>query len=39
MPPLSYCLGTRLELLLQGFVAKQACLVLYLSKPALFSNH
>ena len=39
MPPLLYCLGACLMLLLHGFVTKQACLVLWLSKPAFFSNH
>ena len=38
MPPLFYCLGAHLMLLLHGFVAKQACSVLWLSKPFL-SNH
>ena len=38
MPPLLR-LGACLMLLLHGFVTKQACLVLWLSKPALFSNH
>ena len=35
---LFYCLGACLMLLPHGFVAKQACLVLPLSKP-LLSNH
>ena len=39
MPPLFYCLGACLVLLLYGFVANQACLVLWLSKPALLNNH
>ena len=39
MPLLFYCLGACLVLLLYGFVAKQACLVLWLSKPALLNNH
>ena len=39
MPPLSYYLGACLVLLLNGFVGKKACLVLWLSKPAFFSNH
>ena len=30
---------TQLVLLLHGFAAKQACLVLWLSKPAFSSNH
>jgi len=34
MPPLFYYLGTCLMFLSHGFVAKQACLVLWLSKPA-----
>ena len=38
MPPLSYCLGACPVLLWPGFVAKQACLFLWISKPA-FSNH
>ena len=33
MPPLFYCFGACLMLLLHGFVAKQTCLVLWLSKP------
>ena len=33
MPLLFYCFGVRLVLLLHGFVVKQACLVLWLSKP------
>ena len=37
-PPLFYCLVPYLVLLLHGFVAKQACLVLWLSKPAFLSN-
>ena len=39
MPPLFYGLGECLMLLLQVFVAKPACLVLWLSKPVLLSNH
>ena len=31
--------GACLLLLLQSFVAKQACLVLWLSKPAFLNNH
>ena len=34
-----YCLGARLMLLLHGFVAKQACLALWLNKPAFLSDH
>ena len=33
MPPLFYCLGTCLWHLFHSFVAKEACLVLWLSKP------
>ena len=36
IPALFYCLGACLMFLLPGFVAKQACLVLWLSKPAFF---
>ena len=36
--PLSYCLGSCLMLLLHGFAAKQACLILWLSKPAFLSD-
>ena len=39
MPPLFYCLGVRLVLLLHGFVVRQACLVLWLSKPDFSNNH
>ena len=39
MSPLFYCLGARLILLLRGFVAKQACLGLWLSKPTFLSDH
>ena len=39
MPPLFHCLGACLVLLLPSFLVKQACLVLWLSKPALLSNH
>ena len=38
-PPLFYRFEPCLVPLLHGFVAKQACLVLWLSKPALLSNH
>ena len=38
-PPLFDCLGAGLMVLLHGFVAKQAWLVLWLSKPAFLSNH
>ena len=38
MPPLFHCLGAGLRLLFQGFVAKQTCLVLWLSKPTFLSN-
>ena len=31
-----FCFGARPVLLLRGFVAKQGCLVLWLSKPAFF---
>ena len=34
MPSLFYCLETCLLFLSHGFVAKQVCLVLWLSKPA-----
>ena len=34
MPPLSYCLGACPGLLLHDSVAKQGCLVLWLSRPA-----
>ena len=37
IPQLFYCLGACLMLLLYGFVAKQACLVLF-SKPAFLSD-
>ena len=36
IPQVFYYLGARLMLLLHGFVAQQACLVLWLSKPAFF---
>ena len=39
MPPLFYCLGAYLLLLLHGLVAKQAGLVPWLSKLAFLSNH
>ena len=39
IPPLFYCLGAHLMLLLHGFVAKQTSLVLWLSKPAFLSDH
>ena len=39
MPPLFYCLRARLVPLLQGFVAKQACFILWSSKPGFLSNH
>ena len=39
MPPLFYCFGACLMLLLLVFVAKQACLVLRLSKPAFLNDH
>ena len=42
MPPLVDCFEARLQLLLCGFVAKQACLVLWLNKSVFFfflSNH
>ena len=39
MAPLFHCLGARLMLLLYGSAAKQACLVLWLSKPTLLSHH
>ena len=39
MPPLFYCLGASLSLLLHGFVAEEACLLLWLSKPAFLSDH
>ena len=38
MPSLLYSLGARLGLLRPGFVAKQACLALWLSEPALLSD-
>ena len=37
MPSLSYCLGACPVLLLPGFVAKQACLFLWISKPAFIN--
>ena len=37
-PPLFYCLGAYRVLLWHAFVAKQACLVLWLNKPAFLSN-
>ena len=39
MSPLICCLGACIMHLLYGFVAKQACLVLWLSKSAFLSNH
>ena len=33
-PPLFYCLRARLMLLLHGFIVRQVCWVLWLSKPA-----
>ena len=39
LPPLLYCLGARLLLLLHGFVAKQASLVLCPSKRAFLKDH
>ena len=36
MPPLFYCFGVCLMCLLHGFVAKQDCLVLWLSKPTFW---
>ena len=39
---MSHCftvLGASLMLLSHGFVAKQACMVLWLSKPDSLSNH
>ena len=36
MPPLVDCFEARLQLLLCGFVAKQACLVLWLNKSFFF---
>ena len=39
IPPLFSCLGTCLRLLVPGFVAKQACLVLWLSKPTFVNNY
>ena len=38
MRPLFYCFGTRLMLLLHGFVVKHASLVLQLSKPTFLNN-
>ena len=38
IPPLFYCLGACLVLLPPGFVPKQACLLLWLSKAAFLSN-
>ena len=38
VPPQFYCGGAGLGLLFQGFVAKQTCLVLWLSKPTFLSN-
>jgi len=37
-PPLFYCLGASLMILLCVFAAEQACLVLWLSKPAFLSD-
>ena len=37
--PLFHCLGAGLVFTLPGFVAKLACLVLWLSKPAFSSDH
>ena len=39
IPPLFSYLGACLMLLLHGFVAKQACLVLWLSKPPFVSSY
>ena len=39
LPPLFYCLGACLMLLSHGFVAKQACLALWLSNSAFLNNH
>ena len=39
IPPMFYCFGAYLMLLSHGFVAKQACMVLWLSKPDFLSNH
>ena len=39
IPSLFYCFGACLMLLFHGFVAKQACLVLWLSKPVFLGNH
>ena len=39
MPPLFYCFGACLVLLLHSFVAKKACLVLWLGKLAFLSYH
>ena len=39
IPPLFYCLGSCLVFLLHSFNAKQACLILWLSKPAFLSDH
>ena len=39
MPPLFHCLRPRLRLLLRGFAAKQAWLVLWLSKSVFLSDH
>ena len=39
MPPLFYCFGACLVLLLCGFIAKKACLVVWLGKLAFLSYH
>jgi len=39
MPPLFHCLRPHLRLLLRGFAAKQAWLVLWLSKSVFLSDH
>ena len=39
LPQLFYYFGACLMLLLHGFVAKQACLALLLSKPAFLNDH
>ena len=38
-PPLFYCLGARLVFLLPDFVVKQACLILWLSKPGFLRDY
>ena len=37
--PLFYCLGAHLVFLLPNFVAKQACLILWLSKPGFLRDY